>query len=128
MNANSAELHREAANAVTTSSFYDKGTWSSPLDFGGLRIDTVVREVLVGQRVVPLTRREFDLLARLASSPRKVFSRGELLSEVWNSRPEWQTPKTVTEHVRRIRLKLEPGTEGSRWIQTVPGAGYRFEP
>jgi DNA-binding response OmpR family regulator len=135
MNTHAADVTREvSAKPLTTagrldsSPAYDKGTWSSPLDFNGLHIDPDVREVVVGQRVVELTRREFDLLARLASAPRKVFSRDELLSDVWQSCREWQTPKTVTEHVRRIRLKLEPDNDGSRWIQTVPGAGYRFEP
>ncbi len=98
------------------------------LDFDGLHIDTGVREVVVDQRVVELTRLEFDLLAHLAARPRQVFSRGELLTEVWHSSPDWQTAKTVTEHVRRIRHKIEPCRECPRWIRTVPGAGYRFEP
>lgn len=106
-----------------------KGAWSSSLQFGALRIDPAVREVAVGQRVIELTRLEFDLLAHLAAAPRHVFSRGELLSDVWHSSAAWQTPKTVTEHVRRIRHKLdESDTAPSRWIHTVPGAGYRFEP
>ncbi|HWI03667.1 MAG TPA: response regulator transcription factor [Acidimicrobiales bacterium] len=98
------------------------------MDFNGLRIDRGVREVVVDEKVVPLTRLEFDLLAHLASRPRQVFSRGELLSEVWHSSPDWQTSKTVTEHVRRIRHKIEPSRDRPRWIRTVPGAGYRFEP
>lgn len=98
------------------------------MDFNGLHIDPAVREVVVDQRVVELTRLEFDLLAHMASAPRRVFSRGDLLSDVWHSSPEWQTPKTVTEHVRRIRRKLETDCNRPRWIQTVPGAGYRFEP
>ena len=98
------------------------------LNFDGLRIDKGVREVVVDEKVVPLTRLEFDLLAHLASRPRQVFSRGELLSQVWHSSPDWQTSKTVTEHVRRIRHKIEPSMDSPRWIRTVPGAGYRFEP
>ena len=100
----------------------------SPLEFGGLSIDTGVREVLVDHEVVELTRLEFDLLAHLAATPRHVFSRGELLSDVWHSSPDWQTSKTVTEHVRRIRLKIESDPGQPRWIRTVSGAGYRFEP
>jgi len=100
----------------------------SPLEFGGLSIDTGGREVLVDHQVVELTRLEFDLLAHLAAAPRQVFSRGQLLCDVWHSSPDWQTSRTVTEHVRRIRLKIESDPGQPRWIRTVSGAGYRFEP
>src|SRR6266403_2188334 len=72
------------------------------LDFVGLHIDLTSREVRVEGRPVGLTTREFDLLAFLASSPRRVYSRGQLLERVWSSALEWQDPATVTEHVRRI--------------------------
>ena len=98
------------------------------MGFAGLSIDTDVREVLVDNQVVELTRLEFDLLAHLAAAPRHVFSRGELLFDVWDSSPDWQTAKTVTEHVRRIRQKIESDPAQPRWIRTVSGAGYRFEP
>ena len=98
------------------------------LGFAGLSIDTDVREVLVDEHVVELTRLEFDLLAHLAAAPRHVFSRGQLLYDVWHSSPDWQTSKTVTEHVRRIRQKIETDPAQPRWIRTVSGAGYRFEP
>lgn len=98
------------------------------LDFAGLSIDTDVREVLVDRQVVELTRLEFDLLTHLAAAPRHTFSRGDLLSEVWHSSPDWQTVKTVTEHVHRIRQKIESNPAHPRWIRTVSRAGYRFEP
>lgn len=94
----------------------------------GLLIDEAAREVRLAGRPVELTAREFDLLAFLARSPRQVFSRGQLLERVWNSRSEWQTEATVTEHVRRLRYKLEDDPEKPRWITTVRGVGYRFEP
>lgn len=100
----------------------------SPLEFAGLSIDTEAREVVVDRRVVELTRLEFDLLTHLASSPRRAFSRGQLLFDVWHSSPDWQTSKTVTEHVRRLRSKIETDPSQPRWIRTVSGAGYRFEP
>ena len=93
-----------------------------------LSIDPDVREVLVDEQVVELTRLEFNLLAHLAAAPRHVFSRGDLLFDVWHSSPDWQTVKTVTEHVRRIRQKIESDPANPRWIRTVAGAGYRFEP
>jgi len=75
-----------------------------------------------------LTPKEFDLLAFLAASPRQVFSRGQLLEQVWDSSAEWQDPSTVTVHIRRLRQKIEKDPEQPRTITTAWGVGYRFEP
>lgn len=96
--------------------------------FGPLKIDPATREVTVEGRAVELTAREFDLLAFLASSPRQVFSRGQLLAHVWGSSLEWQDPSTVTVHIGRIRHKIESDPQEPRWIGTVWGVGYRFLP
>lgn len=98
------------------------------LTFDGLSIDRRSREVRVGERLVDLTPREFDLLAFLASHPRQVFSRGQLLQQVWESSSDWQDPATVTVHIGRLRTKLEIDPSKPRWISTVWGVGYRFEP
>ena len=98
------------------------------LEYEGLVIDGKTREVLVDGATVDLTPKEFDLLAFLAASPRQVFSRAQLLDQVWESSADWQDPSTVTVHVRRLRRKLEGDTETPRWITTVWGVGYRFEP
>jgi two-component system phosphate regulon response regulator PhoB len=98
------------------------------LDFVGLHIDLTSREVKVEGRSVGLTTREFELLAFLASSPRRVYSRAQLLERVWSSALEWQDPATVTEHVRRIRMKIEPDADGPHRIRTVRGVGYAFDP
>lgn len=95
---------------------------------GGLRIDVSTREVLVAGATVVLTPKEFDLIALLAQSPRHVFSRSDLLRLVWASSPDYQDPATVTVHVGRLRQKLEVNPQQPRWIQTVHGIGYRFEP
>ena len=96
------------------------------LDFGWLVIETDRREVFVNGAAIELTAKEFDLLAFLASSPGKVFSRRQLLQKVWSSAPEWQDAATVTEHMRRLRNKLEaPGLPN--WLWTIRGAGYKFE-
>lgn len=96
-------------------------------DFGPLTIDTVTREVHLSGELIETTAKEFDLLAFLASSPRQVFTREQLLAQVWGSSSAWQDAGTVTEHIRRIRRKIED--EGQeRWIRTVRGVGYRFEP
>ena len=99
-----------------------------PLSFGDLEIEPASREVRVDGRVAELTAREFDLLAFLARSPRRVFSHSELLAEVWHSTSEWQDPATVTEYVRRIRAKIEVDRNQPRWIRTVRAAGYAFHP
>ena len=98
------------------------------LTVGDLRIDLLAREVALAHTVVSLTAKEFDLLAFLASSPRQVFSRAQLLAHVWDSSPDFQDPATVTVHVRRLRNKIEPDPDQPRYITTVWGVGYRFEP
>ena len=99
------------------------------IEHGELVIDVTAREVRVAGRTVDLTAKEFDLLAFMASHPRQVFNRNQLLHDVWDSSVEWQDPATVTVHVRRLRTKLEPGGTGeSRWLETVWGVGYRFQP
>jgi DNA-binding response OmpR family regulator len=98
------------------------------LEFDGLRIDRGAREVTVDGRLVALTPKEFDLLDHLASSPRQVFSRRQLLTHVWDSSPDYQDPATVTVHVGRLRQKVEADPDDPRWIATVWGVGYRFEP
>ncbi len=101
---------------------------SRVLQFGELSIDTSAREVRVAGTLVETTAKEFDLLTFLASSPRQVFTREQLLSQVWDSSSQWQDDGTVTEHVRRIRRKIEPTPDRPRWVRTVRGVGYRFEP
>ena len=100
----------------------------APLVFGRLAVFLAEREVRVDGRLVETTPLEFDLLARLVLSPRQVFSRVELLEQVWGSSGEWQSAATVTEHIRRLRMKLESDRGRPRWIRTVRGVGYRFDP
>ena len=97
------------------------------MEFDGMSIDTSTREVVVDGAIVEFTNREFDLLAQLAAAPRRVFTRQQLLLGAWRSSSEWQTPKTVNEHVRRIRRKIEPDPSRPRRIKTVSGVGYRFD-
>ena len=103
-------------------------TGTAVLTFDELSIDLAAREVRVGGEVVALTAKEFDMLAHLASHPRQVFSRAQLLVAVWDSSADYQDPATVTVHVRRVRNKIERDPEQPRWIATVWGVGYRFEP
>ncbi len=74
-----------------------------------------------------LTRREFDLLAFLATRAGQTFSRGQLLEQVWDF--AWVgDSSTVTVHVRRLREKIEIDPSAPRNLITVWGVGYRFEP
>ncbi len=98
------------------------------VEYDGLRIDPTAREVHVDGDLVEVTRREFELLHHLATHPRQVFSRAQLLKAVWDSSPEWQDPSTVTVHVRRLRTKIERDPENPRWLATQWGVGYRFDP
>lgn len=97
------------------------------LRYGALTVDLGAREVALDGAVVETTAKEFDLLALLAASPRRVFSREQLLDQVWGSSTKWQDPSTVTEHVRRLRIKIEKDPRKPRYLQTVRGIGYRFE-
>jgi DNA-binding response OmpR family regulator len=101
---------------------------STAMQFEGLEIDPGRRVVSVNGSPIDLTAREFDLLAFFASQPSRVFSRGQLLDHVWDSSAEWQDPATVTVHVRRLRQKLESDPQNPRWLKTVWGVGYRFDP
>jgi DNA-binding response OmpR family regulator len=84
--------------------------------------------VTVDGRLVALTAREFDLLAFLAAAPRQVFSRAELLEQVWDSSADYQDPSTVTVHIRRLRQKIEIDPDQPHHLVNVWGIGYRFDP
>jgi len=99
---------------------------STRIEHEDLRIDRDAHRVEVEGKVVELTPKEFDLLAFLAATPDRVFSREELLEHVWGSTQDWQDPATVTEHIRRVRLKIERDPTRPRWLHTVRGVGYRF--
>lgn len=101
---------------------------SDRLEFDGLVVDGSSREVRLDGDPVELTPKEFDLLAYLAASPRIAMSRSTLLESVWDSSPYYQDPSTVTVHVARLRQKIERDPNQPRWITTVRGVGYRFEP
>jgi DNA-binding response OmpR family regulator len=97
------------------------------LSFKGIEIRLAAREVVVHGEPVGLTPREFDLLAYLASRPGLPVSRRQLLEDVWHSSEGWQDVATVTEHVRRLRRKIEADPSHPRWIRSVRTVGYTFE-
>jgi DNA-binding response OmpR family regulator len=93
---------------------------------GDLTIDLVAHEAKVGDQVVTLTAKEFDLLAHFMSNPRRAMRREELLEDVWGF--SYGDTSTVTVHVRRLREKIEADPRAPRYVCTVWGVGYRFEP
>jgi two-component system response regulator ResD len=104
-----------------------RGPSPPPLRAGDVQVDPATREVTVADRPVTLTVREFDLLAFLVAHPRQVFSRGQLLRQVWEYSWLGDT-STVTVHVRRLRAKVEDDPSNPIRLQTVYGVGYRFVP
>ena len=92
------------------------------LEVGELHIDALAHEVTFKGKALPLTRREFDLLAYLAQHPGRVLTREELLRKVWGYDYVGES-RTVDVHVRRLRTKLG---EKNRVIETVTGVGYKL--
>jgi DNA-binding response OmpR family regulator len=97
------------------------------IETGDLVLDAAAREVRRGDAEVRLTAKEFDLLWFLASHPRRVFSRDQIMSRVWGYDDGLDTG-TVTVHVRRVREKIEDDPSEPRHLETVWGVGYRFTP
>jgi DNA-binding response OmpR family regulator len=96
-------------------------TEHEPMRVDGLEVDPRSRRATLDGRELPLTPREFDLLALLASDPGAALSRSRIFEEVWETR--WfGSPKTIDVHVAALRRKLgDPG-----WIETVRGVGFRL--
>jgi two-component system, OmpR family, response regulator ResD len=98
-----------------------------PIAFDDLELDPVARRVTVRGQEVQLTVREYDLLLHFVRHPGQVFSRDQLMDAVWQCSFYTDT-STVTVHVRRLRAKIEEDPSNPRWLQTVWGVGYRFQP
>jgi len=97
------------------------------LAFGDVELEQATREARKARREVRLTAKEFDLLWFLASHPRRVFSREQLMAKVWGYTAALDTG-TVTVHVRRLREKIEDQPSSPRHLETVWGVGYRLVP
>jgi DNA-binding response OmpR family regulator len=95
-------------------------------EYPGLSIDPVSRAVKKDSLAVTLTAKEFDLLYFFASHPQQVFSRAQLLDQVWGDEL-YTDPSTVTVHIRRLREKIENDPSNPIFLLTVWGVGYKFE-
>ena len=96
-------------------------------EYGALRIDPDVREVTLDGQVLELTKIEFGILDLLSSAPRRTFTRGQLLEDVWGD--NWYGDDHIIDvHVGNLRKKLGESASSPRHIRTLRGVGYRFEP
>jgi DNA-binding response OmpR family regulator len=105
----------------------DQGEAGASLRLGTLSIDPIARVAALAGRPLDLTPREFDLLHFFARHPGKVFSRMELLNEVWGYKHEGYE-HTVNTHINRLRAKIEANPAEPACIATVWGQGYKFLP
>ncbi|WP_199614585.1 response regulator transcription factor [Paenibacillus alkalitolerans] len=112
-----ASLHPDEGNSDRTSHI---------LEFPGLAIDKLKRSVRADGRDIELTVKEFDMLSLLAGHPEQVFSRNQLLNQIWDIDYFGDTT-TVTVHIRRLREKIERNPSEPKYIKTVWGIGYKFE-
>ena len=99
------------------------GRRAGPIRVGDLKLDPVRRRVEVAGREVQLANKEFTLLRALAAEPHRVFTKDELLRDVWGFRSQGRT-RTLDSHASRLRRKLDP--EGTRFVFNCWGVGYRL--
>jgi DNA-binding response OmpR family regulator len=93
------------------------------LEFGDIVIDKLSREVTVNKQRINLTNKEYELLHFLASNPKIVFTREQLILKVWGYE-QYSDPRTVDTHIKKLRDKLG---DCSSYISTIWGVGYKFE-
>jgi DNA-binding response OmpR family regulator len=96
-----------------------------PIKAGDLEIDFERRSVTLAGKAVQLTYVEFEILAALATSPGRVFTREMLLEHIWGD-STYRDPRTVDVHIRHLREKLEADPKNPEYLFTVRGVGYRF--
>jgi DNA-binding response OmpR family regulator len=95
--------------------------------FGEVVVNFVKMELTRGGQPVPMTTQEFKLLKYFVQGPGRVFSRSELLNEVWGYQ-NYPSTRTVDNHIWKLRLKLEDDPGNPLYFQTVHGTGYKFVP
>lgn len=114
-----AVLRRTTTKKATTS--------EKPLFYSDMEINPQTRLVTINNHEINLTAKEFDTLWLLAQNPRQVFTRNQVLEQVWGI-SDYIDPSTVTVHIRRLREKIEPDPSNPQHLLTVWGVGYKFEP
>ena len=123
-----AVLRRTGQQAEEQSKARSHDSWrtNEPLIVGPIEIQLEARRVLINGEPVDLSRRDFDLLVMLASPPGKVRTREELFDRVWPD-SELADMRTLDKHIRRLRKRIEPGSDQPRYLVTVHGIGFRLD-
>jgi two-component system alkaline phosphatase synthesis response regulator PhoP len=117
-----AHLRRRSLDARKAEA---SSTAQKRLEFPGLTVDLLRRQVVLDGKEVELTAREFDVLALLASHPGRVYSREQIMRHLWDG-DFFGEARAADVHVQHIRHKVEPDPKNPRYVRTVRGAGYRF--
>ena len=94
--------------------------------YGSLKVDSMGKRVYIKDKEISLTTREYELLSLLVRNPRKIYSRDNLLHEVWGAAYPGDA-RTVDVHIRRLREKIEETPSDPAFIHTKWGVGYYFE-
>lgn len=97
------------------------------IQYRGLEINTASRKVIIDGKEVQLTTKEYDLLVFLASHPNIVFTKERLLDAIWGDEYFGDTA-TIAVHIQKVRKKIEKDPTNPQYIETLWGAGYRFNP
>ncbi len=97
------------------------------IQYKGLEIDTASHKILVNDKEVQLTAKEYELLVFLASNPNIVFSKDHIFDMIWGDEYCGDTA-TVAVHIQKIRKKIEKDPANPEYIETLWGTGYRFNP
>jgi two-component system, OmpR family, alkaline phosphatase synthesis response regulator PhoP len=117
-----AHLRRRSLDARKAEA---SSTSQKRLEFPGLTVDLLRRQVVLDGKEVELTAREFDVLALLASHPGRVYSREQIMRHLWDG-DFFGEARAADVHIQHIRHKVEPDPKNPRYVRTVRGAGYRF--
>jgi DNA-binding response OmpR family regulator len=91
---------------------------------GEMTLDLATKELRIGGQAIALTKTEFEILARLAANPSRIFSREAIIDRLWKDAP-YTTERTVDVHITRLRKKMGPR---AAWLSSKAGYGYRFNP
>jgi len=117
-----AHLRRRSLDARKAEA---SSTSQKRLEFPGLTVDLLRRQVVLDGKEVELTAREFDVLALLAAHPGRVYSREQIMRHLWDG-DFFGEARAADVHIQHIRHKVEPDPKNPRYVRTVRGAGYRF--
>jgi DNA-binding response OmpR family regulator len=120
-----AEFRSRVKAALRRSGMGGTQLASEPIKAGDLEIDFERRSVTLKKKAVKLTYVEFEILAALAASPGRVYTREMLLEHIWGD-STYRDPRTVDVHIRHLREKLESDAKHPDYLFTVRGVGYRF--